>query len=164
LATDREDRVHAALLLAVFIMVSAVVYDYGSAHPSGGSQESLIGNLELRSSSVVVKGADDRALAVDIKATVYNPNVIGAALEEANYSVYDDGHYVGSGRTVDAYELGSLSSQTFLFPISVGWGSALDVLGGYVLGWGHLTLEVKGTAIVEVGSLPLTVPFEFTVG
>jgi len=124
----------------------------------------LIENLQLRSTSVAVVGLNRTGLGIKLSAVVYNPNGFGARLDSVNYSVHANGQYVGSGETTHGYDIAPQSSQTFVFPIEVGWKSAFEAAGHYVLGLGHLTWEVEGFADVDVGSLHLSVPFEFTVG
>lgn len=143
---------------------TAVAYGYYSSHPETTQPRPLIGNLDLRSISVAVTSLNRSGLTLDIDAVVDNPNGFGATLDSANYSVYADGHYFGSGRISHSYSLAPQSSATLVFPISVGWRSALGAMGGYVTGLGHVEWEVEGNARVSIGGLSVSGPFEFTAG
>ena len=152
----------AALLVGVFVV--ATTYGYYSSHQTITQPKPLIENIQLRSTSVSVTDLDRTGLTLDLKVVVYNPNGFGATLDSANYSVYADGHYLGSGQTTRAYDLAPQSPQTLVFPVTVGWGSALGATARYVVGLGRVTWEVNGSASVEIDGLHLSAPFEFTTG
>lgn len=101
---------------------------------------------------------------LNLQAVVYNPNGFGATLEAANYSVYANGRYVGEGQLAHQYAITPQSSQTLVFPISVGWGSAVRMTGSYIVDLGSITWKVDGTAKIEVVGIPLSVSFDFTTG
>ena len=156
----RENLVLTAILLGVLVAASA--YGYYLSHPQVTQSEPLIGNLQLRSTSVGIDGLNPTRLGLNVKAVVYNPNGFGATLDSANYSVYVDGRYLGSGQTTGKLELAAQSSQTFVLPVSVGWTSGLRAAGRYLLDLGHVSWEVKGNMDVSIGGLSLSVPFELT--
>jgi LEA14-like dessication related protein len=101
-------------------------------------------------------GGPDLSLA----AVIYNPNSFGATMIGANYSVYADGNYLGNGQTTHEYVLSPQSTETFVLPVSIGWKSALQTMGNYLIDHGGVTWEVKGTADIEVGGVSLSIPFE----
>lgn len=138
------------------------VYGYYSTHLANTQQRSVIENLQLRSTSVDITSLNRTGLSLNLSAVVYNPNGFGATLDAANYSVYANGHYLGSGQTVRKYDLASQSTQTLVFPISISWKSAFETTESYVIDWGHVSWEVNGTADINVGGLALSAPFEFT--
>lgn len=162
LSSPKQNAAIAVVLLGVFATV--VTYGYYSSHPSMTQPSPLIENLQLRSTSVDIVGLNRTGFSLRLSAVVYNPNGFGAKLDSANYSVYANGQYVGSGETTRGYDIAAQSSQTFVFPVDVGWKSAFEAAGHYVVGLGHVSWEVKGNADVDVGVLHLSVPFEFTVG
>jgi LEA14-like dessication related protein len=123
-----------------------------------------MGDLQLLSTSVDVTGLSSNGLSLSLKAVVYNPNGFGATLIAANYSVYADGSYMGVGQTAHEYDLAPQSSQTLVFPISISWKSAFQTTGSYIVDLGDVTWKVYGTADIEVGGFPLSVPFEFAAG
>jgi LEA14-like dessication related protein len=165
LSSDRESSALAAALLVILAVVAVVVpYGYYSTHPAGTQQTPVIGSVQLRSTWVDITSLNRTGLSLNLNAVVYNPNGFGATLRTANYSVYANGHYVGSGQTTHEYHLAAQSSGTLIFPISIGWESAFRTMGGYIIGLGHITWEVKGTANIEVGGLSLSAPFEFMTG
>jgi len=118
--------------------------------------------LQLRSTSVGIVRLGPGGPSLALNAVVYNPYGFGATLDEANYSVYADGRYVGNGQTARGFDFPPQSTQTLVFPISLGWKSALLTAGRYVVGLGDLTWKVNGTASIEAGGLPLVVTFELT--
>jgi LEA14-like dessication related protein len=154
----------AAFLLIVLVVVAVVIYGYYLTHPTG-TQRILIGNLQLRSTSVDITSLPSRTgLSIDLKAVVYNPNEFGGTMDTAEYSVYANGHYLGSGKTTREYDLTPQSSQTLTFPITVGWSGAFETMGSYVLDSGHVTWMVNGTTSINVGGLSISGSFEFTTG
>ena len=103
-------------------------------------------------------------LNMNFKAVLYNPNGFGAKLDTAEYSDYANGHYLGSGKTTQEYDLTPQSSQTLPFPISVGWNALFKTTESYILNWGHIAWMVNGTAEINIGELCISAPFEFTTG
>jgi LEA14-like dessication related protein len=165
LSSRRENLVLAAGLLAVLVVVAVVVpYGYYSTHQPSTRPRPLVGNIELESISVSITGVNGSGLGLRITAVVYNPNGFGATLDSLNYSVYADGHYLGNGRTAVSYDLAPQAYVTLVFPINVGLGPAIRAMGSYIVGIGHVTWEVKGTADVELDGLSVSAPFEFTTG
>lgn len=139
-------------------------YGYYLTHLPSSQQRPAIENLQLRSTSLDITGLNRTGLSLNLNAVFYNPNGFGATLDAVNYSVYANGHYLGSGRTAQKYDLAPQSSETLVFPISIGWKSAFETTGSYMVDWGHVAWEVKGTANISVGGLTLSAPFEFTTG
>jgi LEA14-like dessication related protein len=133
-------------------------------HPSSKQQGGTFGNLQLRSTSVDVTGLSRKGVNLNLQAVVYNLNGFGATVEGANYSVYANGHYVGEGRLAQEYDITQQSSQTLVFPVSVGWESAITTTGSYIVGLGNVTWKANGTADVDVGGISLSVTFEFATG
>lgn len=150
--------------LAILVAASVVTYVNYSSPPAGRSQEPLIGNIQLRSDSVDIAGLNSTDLSLDFRAVLYNPNVFGASLEVLNYSIYANGHYLGRGQTARGFDLAPRSTESLAFPIVIGWRSAFETVGEYVLGLGHVTWQVKGTAEIKLGEISLAAPFEFAVG
>jgi LEA14-like dessication related protein len=148
------------LLAVTFLVLVAVNY---STHQNS-TQRPLIGNIQLRSTSIDIIGVNRTDLNMNLKAVLYNPNGFGATLDTAGYSVYANGHYVGSGKTTQEYDLAPQSSQTLTFPISVGWNEAFKTMESYIANWGHVTWMVNGTAKINIGGLSISEPFEFTTG
>ena len=148
------------LLAATFLVLVAVSY----STRQNSTQRPLIGNIQLRSTSIDITGLNRTDLNMNLKAVLYNPNGFGATLDTAEYSVYVNGHYLGSGKTTREYDLTPQSSQTLTFPISVGWNPAFKTMESYVMNRGHVTLMVNGTAEINIGELSISAPFEFTIG
>jgi LEA14-like dessication related protein len=148
------------LIAATFSVLVAVNY---SIHQNS-AQRPMIGNIQIRSTSIDITSLNRTDLNMNLKAVLYNPNGFGATLNTAEYSVYANGHYVGSGKTIQEYDLTPQSSQTLTFPISVGWNAASKTTASYILNWGHITWMVNGTSIINIGSLSISTPFEFTTG
>jgi LEA14-like dessication related protein len=113
---------------------------------------------------VEVAGLGANGINLNIQAIIYNPSGFGATIEAASYSVYANGHYVGDGQLVHEYAITPKSSQTLVFPISIGWRSAFLTTGSYFVDLGNITWKVNGTTYIEVGGFPLSVPFAFTAG
>lgn len=164
LSSHRDNAAFAALLLIVLFVVPVYAYGYYSTHLASTQQRSVIGDLQLRSTSVDMTGLNQTGLSLNLNAVVYNPYAFGATLDAVNYSVYANGHYLGSGQIAHSFEVVPQSSQTLIFPISVGWKSAFETMGSYIADLGQVTWGVKGTAIIKVGGLSLFAPFEFTTG
>ncbi|MGP8125860.1 MAG: LEA type 2 family protein [Nitrososphaerales archaeon] len=161
---DRERVALVALLLVVLAGVAAEVSVSHSTPPQSTQPRVILGNLELLSTSVGTTSLGSSGPGLSLAAVIYNPNGFGATLKEANYSVYADGRYVGSGESSSEYDLTPRSSQTVAFPVTVGWRSVLETTWSYLLGGGHVTWTVKGTADTEIGGLTFHVGFEFTAG
>jgi LEA14-like dessication related protein len=161
---EERNTVPVAALLVVLVVGAAVALAYYAIQPPTSRQEFAIGNLQVRSTSVVVATMHTSYVGLDIDAVVYNPNSFGATLATANYSVSADGRYLGSGRTTHSYVLSPKSSLSVELPINVGWRSAFDETGNYLVNLGHVSWRVNGTAVVEVAGFSVTVPFEFTIG
>ena len=148
------------LLLILLIVPAYAYYDYTN-RPTTPSW-SVVGDLQVRATSVTVTGLTLGGPGLSLAALVFNPNGFGVSLVGANYSIYADGHFLVDGRIVHEYALSPLSTEAFAFPFSIGWGSAFQALGSYMWAWGNVNWEVKGTASIQVGGLSLTVPFDLT--
>ena len=164
MSSDKENSAPAAALLIILIAGVGITYGYRLSSPPSLHQRPLFGDLELQSASVAVVGVHVTYASLSFDAAVYNPNSFGATLDAANYSVSANGGYLGSGQTSHKYDLAPRSSTTFVFPVSVGWKSALRATGSYMLNLGSVSWEVSGTAVFSLGGLSLSAPFEFTTG
>jgi len=162
LASSKDNSAFALLLLIILVAVAAVALVYYPANSASEGTE--IGGLQIQSTSVSMAGMSHSGLGLNLDAVVYNPNTLGATLDRANYSVYVDGQYFGTGRTAREYSLAPQSSQTLVFPVSVGWKSAFRTVGSYVMDGGKATWKVNGTATIALGGIPFTVPFDFLGG
>lgn len=162
--SGRENSVLVLLILVVLVASAAEAFGYYSSHLPSAQEKSLVEGIQLRSTSVDVTGLNNNGLSLDFNAVVYNPNAFGAKLNAANYSVYADGHYLGSGHIVHEYYIAPQSSQTLVFPVNIGWKSAFQTTGSYVMARGNITWVVNGTANIEVGGFPLSVPFTLATG
>jgi LEA14-like dessication related protein len=164
--TERKNYALAIFIVGLMVSVWVSAYDLSMSQQSNNGRQptAVIGDLELRSTSVQITGANGTDLSLSFKAVVYNPNPIGATVDLVNYTVYADGHYLASESISHEYVVLPESSQTFVFPITVGWKLAVEALGNYVIGLGHVNWEVKGNAIVDVAGVSLTTPFDFTTG
>ncbi len=148
------------------ILVAVPVYVYINRSSSQHSTQPrlVFGDLQIMSTSENVKSVGTGGLSLDLNAVVYNPNDFGATLYSANYSVYADGHYVGTGHTAREFDIAPESSEALVFPISVGWESTLLTTGSYVVDWGSVIWSVSGNATIAVGGIPIPVPFKFAIG
>ena len=151
-------------LLIVLVVVPLYAVAQYAIHPPSTQQGGTFGNLQLRSTSVDIAGLGGNGIDLDIQAVIYNPNGFGATIEAANYSVYANGQYVGEGQLAHEYVVTPQSSQTFVFPISIGWRSVFRTTGSYIVSLGTIAWKVEGTASIEVAGLPLSVSFEFVTG
>ena len=151
-------------LLITLAVVPVYVLDQSSTHPSAPEHESAIGNLQPLSVTLAIAGLNHNGASVNVDAVVHNPYAVGATLESANYSVYSNGVFVGSGQTDREYTLAPQSTLTLSFPISISWKSLFQTAGNYLLHLGSATWEVKGSAEISVGGLPLAVPFDLVTG
>jgi LEA14-like dessication related protein len=151
------------LLVLVLVILPTYVYAERSIQPPS-KQNAVIGNLQLQSTTVEITGLNLGGPSLNLKAVIYNPYVFGASLEAANYSVYANGHYVGDGQLAHGYDVTSRSSQVLAFPVNLGWMSAFQTTGSYILGGGNLNWRVNGTAHIELGGLTFFVQFEFATG
>ena len=147
------------LLVTIFLVLLAANYSTRQNAP----QKPLISNIQIRSTTIDITGLNSTNLDMNLKVVLYNPNEFGATLETAAYSVYANGHYVGNGKTTQKYDLNPQSSQTLTLPISVGWNAAFKTTETYILNWGHITWMVNGTALIHLGGLSISAPFEFTI-
>ena len=145
-------------LAVTFLVLAAISY---STHQSS-TQTPLIGNIQVRSTSIDITRLNGTDLSLNFKAVLYNPNGFGATLDTAEYSVYANGHYLGMGRTTQEYDLSPQSSQTLTFPISVSWNAAFKTTESYILNWGQVTWMVNGTAQINISGLSISAPFQFT--
>jgi LEA14-like dessication related protein len=127
-------------------------------------QGRTFGDLQPRSISAGVTGLSHNGMSLNIKAVIYNPSGFGATIETASYSVYANGHYLGEGQLAHEYSITPQSSQTLVFPISIGWRSAFLATGSYIVDLGDIAWKVNGTVSIEVGGFPLSVPFAFASG
>jgi LEA14-like dessication related protein len=162
LSSDTQGRVIASALLVVLIAAVVVVYEYNSANLPTTRSTLTFGNFQIQSTSVGVTGINRTDLDLRFKALIYNPNSWGATIDEANYTVYVNGRHLGSGQSAEEYDLSPHTSQNLIFPIGVSWKSAFGSLASYVIGWGHVTWEVRGDADIGVGGISISVPFDFT--
>jgi LEA14-like dessication related protein len=164
LSSGGENSALVLLILVVLVASAVEAFGYYSSHLPSTQEKSLVEGIQLRSTSVNVMGLSSNGLSLDLNAVVYNPNAFGAKLDAVNYSIYADGHYLGNGQTVHEYYIAPQSSQTLVFPVNIGWTSAFQTMGSYILSGDNVTWMVNGTANVEVGGLALSVPFKFTTG
>lgn len=161
---DRLDLAIIAAALGVLIIAGIVTFGYYSSLSSTSEHKVVFGNLELTSTSVHLDGLERGGLSLSLDAVIFNPNGIGATLTGANYSVYANGALLGSGGLARTYVLSPRSSLELSFPIRVGWASALSGVGGYLGALGHVTWVVNGTALVKLGGIAVTAPFDFSFG
>lgn len=161
--SDRENIALTAALLGVLIVVAAVTYGYYSTPPQSAPRL-VFGDLQLRSSSVEVVGVGRTGLVVRLEALVYNPNPFGATLETTNYSVYANGNHVGNGATARAYTLGPEGLQMVVFSVNAGWLGSFGTVGEYIIGLGHVTWSINGTAVVDAEGLNVSAQYRFIVG
>ena len=140
---DRERIALVALLLAVIISVTAEIYFSHSTPQQSTQPRVVLGNLELLSTSVGTTHLGGGGLGLSLVAEIYNPNGFGATLKGANYSVYADGRYAGSGQSSTEYDLIPRSSLTVEFPVTVGWRPAFETVGSYLLGGGRVTCRTR---------------------
>ncbi len=159
----QRDRTSFALFLLLILVVMPAYLYYGYVTRPVSAPWSTVGDLQIRATSVQVTGFGVGGPSLDLAAVVYNPNGFAVSLDRANYSVYANGRYLQNGEITHEYELAPQSTQTFVFPIGVGWRTAFQTLGSYILAWGSVDWGVKGTASIEVGSLHLTVPFDLSI-
>ena len=164
LSSDRANTVPVIGLLAILVAGAIFIYGVYATSPQTSQPRTIMGDLQLRSASVATTGIHGTLLDIRLSAVVYNPNPFGATLDAANYSVSANGHYVGSGQITKEYDLAPRSSTTFVFPVAVGWRSGLETAGRYLLSLGNESWEVNGTALVNLGGVSLSAPFEFTTG
>jgi LEA14-like dessication related protein len=164
LSSGSERSAFTLFLLLILVAVPLYAIDYNATRPPGEQQGPAIAGLQLRSTSVEIAGVSYGGPNLDVRAVVYNPDGFGATLNEVNYSVWADGHYLGSGQTAQEYYFAPLSTTDLTFPISIGWTPAFQTAERYFVGWGDVTWEVRGTASVEVGGLHFTTSFEFATG
>jgi LEA14-like dessication related protein len=162
MSSGREYSGFTLFLLIILLVVP--LYVVAQNKTSSAQPGTTIGGLQLRSTSVDMAGLGRNGISLSLKAVVYNSNSFGATLESANYSVYANSRYMGSGQLADAYNIAPQSSQTLVFPVNIGWGSAFRTTGAYLVDLGNVTWKANGTASIEVGGFPLIVPFEFQTG
>jgi len=162
LSVQRDRTAFALFLVIILVVMPAYVY-YGYVTRPSSAPWSTIGDLQVRAMSVQVTGLAIDGPALSLTALVYNPNGFGVSLDRANYSIYANGHYLQDGQINHEYTLAPQTTQSFALPVGIGWGTAFQTLGSYVWAWGNLNWEVKGTASIEVGGLPLTVPFDLSI-
>ena len=136
---------------------------YGYVNRPVSAPWSTVGDLQVRATSVQVTGLAPGGPGLSLTAAVYNPNGFGVSLESANYTIYANGQYLQKGHVTREYALAPRSTEAFVFPVSIGWGLAFQTLGSYVWAWGNVEWEVRGTAIIQVGGFPLTVPFDVSI-
>jgi len=162
LSAQRDRTAFALFLVIILVIMPAYLYYGYVTRPESGAW-STVGDLQIRATSVQVTGLAVGGPVFSLTAVVYNPNGFGVSLDRANYSVYANGHYLRDGQIVQEYALAPQSTQTFVFPISIGWRTAFQTLGAYLLSWGNVNWEVKGTADIEAGGFPLTVSFDLSI-
>jgi len=158
---NRDRTAFGLFLMIILLVMPAYLYCSYVTRPSGAPW-STVGDLKVQANSVQVIGMAPGGLDLSLTAVVYNPNGFGVSLNGANYSMYANGHYLQDGQVTRKYALAPQSTQTFVFPISIGWSTALKTLGDYIWAWGSLTWEVKGVANVEVGGFSLAIPFDLS--
>jgi len=159
----RKDGTAFALFMVIILVVMPAYLYYGYLTRPVVATWSTVGDLQIRATSVQVDGLAIGGPDLSLVAVVYNPNGFGVSLDSANYSIYANGHYLQKGQISHEYALGPQSTQTFVFPISIGWKTAFQTLGSYVWAWGSVDWQVKGTAGIGVGGIPLTVPFDLSI-
>lgn len=158
----QKEKTAFILFLVIILVIMPVYLYYGYVtRPSTGSVI-MVGDLQIRATSVQVTSLAFGGPDLSLTAVVYNPNGFGVELTGANYSVFADRHFLQDGQITNRYVLASQSTQTFVFPVSISWSSAFQTLGNYIWAWGDVTWEVKGTASLEVGGIHLTVPFDLS--
>jgi LEA14-like dessication related protein len=166
LSKDKDNfDIAAVTIFLVFLAVTFLVLvavSYSTRENS--TQTPFLGSIQIRSTSIDVTGLNGTDLNINLKAVLHNPNGFGATLDTAEYSVYANGHYLGSGKTTQEYNLTPQSSLTLTFPISVGWDVAFKTMESYIVNWGHITWMVNGTAQINIDGLSISAPFEFTTG
>lgn len=112
---------------------------------------------------MIITGVNRTYISLDFRAVVYNPNGFGASLDKVNYTIYASGRYLGRGQMTHGFELAPETTQSLVFPVIVGWGSAFGTVGVYLLSWGRVTFELKGMAEIKLGQFSFAAPFDFTV-
>lgn len=161
--SDKESSAFAALLLLILLAFAVALYGY-STRPASAQQGPIVEGLQLQSTSVHITGLSTGGLKLNLEAAVYDSDDFGVTLEAMNYSVYADGHYVGSGQTDQEYGFSPGLSQILVFPVNTSWKSAVLTTGSYIAGLGSVIWSVDTTANIEVEGYALTVSFEFSTG
>ena len=164
MSSGRGNSAFALWLLIIMAVVPVYALAQSSTHPSTTKQESAFGDFKPQSVTVAVASVNHNGASLNVTAVIHNPSGFGATLDEANYSVYSNGVFLGSGQTDHEYTLAPQSTVSLSFPISISWKSLFHAAGSYVLHLGSTTWEVRGTAEVSVGGLPLVVPFDLVTG
>jgi LEA14-like dessication related protein len=162
LPSSREYLGFTLLLLIIVIVVPLYAFSYRSTNPPT-TLRSPIGDLQLRSTSVGIANVGYGGPILNINVVVYNPTGFEARLDEANYSVYANALYVGSGQTSHGFDISPQSTQSLTFSVNMSWKSSFQTVRSYITGWGNVTWDVNGTADIEVDGLPLTITFGLVV-
>ena len=157
-----EKRAFTLFLLIVLLVVPAYAYYDHQTRPATGAW-SMVGDLQFRATSVQATGLGFGGPDLQLTVVVNNPNGFGVSLTSANYSIYADGRHLLDGHVAQEYTLTPQSTQTLVFPISIGWGSTFQTLGDYIWMGGNVAWEAKGMASIEVGGIFLAVPFDLSI-
>jgi LEA14-like dessication related protein len=126
------------------------------------AQRAAIARIQVESVTPSDISVSSSGVSMNVDMIVNNPNSVTATLDEVSYSVYANGDYLGTGQTTTTYNVPPQSNYTLTFPLSMGWGSALNTVSNSIQNGGQVTWEIKGTDNVVINGFTFSVPFDFT--
>jgi LEA14-like dessication related protein len=134
-------------LLAVFIL-------------AGGCMESPIKEPTVTVGEIALSDISLQKMTVNTTVLIYNPNPIGARLNKVAFDVYypDNGqNYLGHGEQTNI-DVKANDTTSVTIPVTVGTLKAAGALGS-LLQKGSITLDVNGSAFVDVKVTSFEKPF-----
>jgi len=122
-------------------------------------QREALRNIEVSVYDIVIESIGFTSATLKIKLKMFNPNSITATLDRADYNLYGNDIYVGSGVIPTRVDIPAHSSTVVTTTFDLSYSGAAKVILD-ALSIGKITWKIKGTAYFDTPFGSISVPFE----
>ena len=124
-------------------------------------QRKALENIQISFDGVNVKDIGFSGATLDLVFRMYNPNDITATLDRADYDLFLNDNYVGTGQIFQRVDIPAFSSRTVHSEFNLSFGGVAQSLVSALIE-GKTTWRVSGTAYYDTLLGTINVPFDFT--
>jgi len=122
-------------------------------------QREALRNIEVSVYDVAIESIGFTSATLKIKLKMFNPNSIPATLDRANYNLYGNDIYLGSGVIPTRVNIPAHSSTVVTTTFDLSYSGAAKVIWD-ALSTGKVIWKIKGTAYFDTPFGSISVPFE----
>lgn len=141
-------------IFGIFFLLTMIILTCGCMEPPIKEPTITVSDISLSDVSL-------QTITVKTTVVIFNPNPVGAKLNKIAFDVYyldDSLKYLGHGEQSDI-ELINNGNTTVTIPVTIGNVPAINAIETMVRK-GSLTLNVKGSAFIDVKVTSFEMPFE----